>query len=531
MSIKMRLTYYLLFLGALLASAEVIQLDSGNIEGLDLEDHKAWIGIPYLQPPVKHLRFAPPVPIKSWAPETLQTRSFKPGCPQRCVLPEGACPTVQDEDCLYINVYSPTNMAKNIPVIVWIPGGHFEQGSSGTPLYYGDFFTTNQSKVVLVTVNYRLGALGWLTDDTISEVKNGNLGLYDVVESLRWVQRNIAAFGGNPDQVTIAGQSAGATIIAALSVSPIGKGLFNKVILMSNPITLPFRYQRDASTLGTQVRNILKCGAGDIECLRSKSVQEIVDAQHQAADHIQITQPLVSMLPWSVTVDGRVVPARFLDAIKSGKVHKDTSGNPLPLIIGSITEETLIFIYMASKEPLNTIKYVAAVGDVFTTSAPKVLFRYPPHPFVGDKRNALAYMGTHYVFSCPNRFAAGLWNSKSTFLYMFDNALSFDAWGDKYDYCRGRVCHGADLPILFHQSGNMTMSVKESRLSSEMLAYWTNFAYTGDPNGPNLPQWPSYNKTDPSLLRLKVDGSVVEKNYLKIECDFFDSLGYRHGAG
>jgi carboxylesterase type B len=385
----------------------------------------------------------------------------------------------------------------------------------------------------------RLGALGWLTDKNVPELSDGNFGLMDQLEGLRWVQRNIAAFGGDPNQVTVAGQSAGSTSIAALMISPKSKGLFSKIILQSNPISLPFRYRDDASTLGQEVRKILSCDT--IQCMRSKSAEQIVVAQHQAADKILILEPLVSFLPWAPTVDQKLVPMRFIDAIEKGLYQKDAKGAPLPMMMGTVAEEAVIFVYMVSAKPISDVEYIAAVTLAFGLRAPGVLMKYPPTPIIGDKRPAVSVLVTDYLFGCSNRYIAGLLQKQgndNVYLYRFNHSLSFDAWGPMYPFCQGKVCHGADLPILFHQSGNATLSKLENRLFADMSTYWTNFAWTGNPNkkpyfvvGTDVPQWPAFNRDAPEHMELWTNQSFVIKHFNKNRCDHFDSIGYWHGAG
>jgi carboxylesterase type B len=527
---------------AAIAEESIVHTDLGDVRGVLYESYRAFKGIPYIQPPVKELRFAKPLPAKSWAPLILNANTFKPGCPQRCVLPPGVCPTQQSEDCIYLNIFTPRNsQSKNLPVMLWIPGGHFEQGSAGTPLYDGGFLSSNQSQMILVSVNNRLGALGWVTDKSIPELADGNLGLLDLIEALQWTQRNIANFGGNPNAITLAGQSAGATCIAALMISPKTKGLFHRVILQSNPISLPFRYRNDASDLGKTFRKNLSCHS--IECLRSKSVEEIVKAQHDAADKISIIEPLVSFLPWAPTVDGKLVPMRFLDAIKNNLYHKDASGAPMPMMLGNLAEEAVIFVHMATNKKLHAAAYIAAVTVIFRTSAFGVLSRYPPTPFFGDERPQVSNLVTDYLFTCVTRNVASQIqqhdkSSGNVYLYRFNHSLSFDAWGPKYPYCKGHSCHGAELPILFHQSATGNMSEKEQALSQEMMHYWSNFVWTGNPNirpkhleQVKLPEWPAFNAKDPSHLEFTSDSTFAIKGYNKKNCNYFDDIGYAKGAG
>lgn len=489
--------------------------------------------MPFIKPPIGPLRFSPPLPADPWS-GVVETRKWKPGCPQRCILPPGTCPPETSEDCVYLNVFTPRAVSargERLPVMVFLPGGHFDQGMAGGELYDGGFIA-NRTGVVVVTVGYRLGALGWATDAAAG--LTGNYGLMDQRMGLKWVQRNIAAFGGDPGRVTLFGQSAGATSIAAHLVSPLSEGLFHRAILQSNPFTLPMRPTNDASVLGAKFNKLLGCDS--VDCLRTKSIDDILDAQYTAADKFNLTQPLVRFLPWVPTIDGSdQVPLQFIDAVAEGKFHK------MPMMMGTTAEEALLFIYMASNnKTVSDAAYVLIVSAVFRLHAPKVLVQYPPKPIIGDKRPQVSVLGSDYIFRCSTRFVASsvakFNEGMPVYLYDFNQTISFDAWGPFYWYChnsegRAHACHGADLPYVWHASGNSTFTRDEEILSRSVIDYWTNFAKTGDPNaGATVPvQWPAFDPREPRNIEFEGDKTRIVNRLRGAQCDFWDKMGYHHG--
>lgn len=353
------------------AEEDTVMTDLGPIRGEVYPTHRAFKGVPFIKPPLGQLRFSAPQRADPWN-QVLDTKKWKPGCPQRCILPPGTCPEETSEDCVYLNVYTPrlNSQAKNdkLPVMVFLPGGHFEQGMAGGELYDGGF-VANRTNVIKVALGYRLGALGWVTDEALG--LTGNYGLMDQRMGMDWVKRNIAAFGGDEDNITLYGQSAGATSIAAHLVSPRSKGLFHKAILQSNPFTLPLRPTNDASVLGAKFNKLIGCDT--VNCLRTKSTDAILDAQHESAAKFNLTQPLVRFLPWVPTIDGTdEVPLQFIDAVVEGKYHH------MPMMMGATSEEALLFIYMASEKKVTDAMYLLAVSAIFRLQAPKVLKQYPP---------------------------------------------------------------------------------------------------------------------------------------------------------
>jgi len=238
----------LLIIGVIYCDESIVQTKFGAVQGFVGEQYRSFAGIPFVAPPVNELRWTFPLPPPApWSPNTLQAINWRAGCPQKCLLPPHTCPDTMSEDCLYLNIFTPrlANLTQPQPVMVFLPGGHFEQGTAGCTLYNASSMAA-ASNLVIVTVNYRLGFLGWLTTEDLI----GNFGFSDQIQALQWIKDNIAPFGGDPTQVTLFGQSAGATSLRAHLTSPSSKGLFHKVISQSDPFTLPMRDASDAINFG-----------------------------------------------------------------------------------------------------------------------------------------------------------------------------------------------------------------------------------------------------------------------------------------
>ncbi|KAL9651712.1 hypothetical protein ABK040_009327 [Willaertia magna] len=508
---------------------------------------RAFLGVRYAKLPK---RWKPTEPIDPFQ-TVYNATNFQPGCPQRCELPPHTCPEQQSEDCLFLNIYTPrvANSPQNVkksgtgfPILLFFPGGHFEQGTPGCPLYDSTYIA-NQTNVIVVVAAYRLGSLGWLANEKAGIT--GNYGLMDQLEVMKWIQMNIEAFGGDPSKVTIAGQSAGATSVSAWLISPKSKGLFHQAIIESNPVVLPMRYYQDMTTnVGIVFAKYLKCNENDYNCIASKPIEDILDAQYYIDKYTNFSIPLETFLPWTPCVnspDG-LVPYQLFEAMERNAFQK------VPVIIGSVSEEALLFIYMGMKSMMNTVEYTALLFKIFGfENTLRLLDWYKPQ-LIGDKRPELSVLGTDYIFICPTRkiVLSNLAKQFSSFgipvyHYIFDHVLTFDAWGPTYTYCVGHVCHGAELPFVFHSIGmsnnskmpGMVFSKDEELLSRNIVKYWTNFVKFGNPNGQlkdnALTVWPVYTEQSPTTLMLRTPNCDIVNDYRQEYCNEWDIIGYNHG--
>src|SRR3984957_1862437 len=308
----------------------IVRTAEGTVQGFISNGVGAFLGIPYASPPVGDLRWQPPKPHAAWT-TTLNATKFGNTCPQITELGVFAGPVSLTEDCLYLNVFTPranpTGGAKKLPVLVWLHGGGLVDGESN------DYDASALVKggpagaTVVVTINYRLGLLGYLGHPTLDGEGHdfGNYGLMDQLEALRWVHRNIAAFGGDPGNVTVGGQSAGATSTAAVMISPASGGLLHRAIFESGPL-LTVAPRELAESRGTAFATAAGCGPdGTAACLRALSVQKILSLQGTAAANGPYVTGLI--------VDGTVLPIPGDTAWSTGKF------NHVPVLNGAVKDE------------------------------------------------------------------------------------------------------------------------------------------------------------------------------------------------
>lgn len=531
------------------AAGTFVEVDipgQGTIRGLQNATERVFMGIPFSQAPVGALRFAPPqAPHAAWSGVRDGTYP-RAGCIQDCLLPPHTCPPSISEDCLFLDVYTPLpdGSKKLKPVMFFIPGGRFEQGAGNSFMYAGTHLV-NRSGVVLVTTNYRLGALGFLATNDV----NGNFGIQDQRAALKWVRANIKAFGGDPAQVTVFGQSAGAASTAVHVTSPLSKGLFRAAIIESDPWTLPMKTLDVARKLGKRFVTDVGCSErhsaeSELACLRNVSWSKILTEQKVAESHIPLERPLDLFMPWVPTVDGVELTDQPRNLIAQGK------WNEVPLMTGTVANEALLFIWQADKKAMGSVEYAAVATTIFKEDVFKVLKEYPDKPLPTatgeDRRSRLAQLGTDYIFACPERHMLnGLVNKSSLpiYRYQFQHHMKADIWGPLYAECDNPlyVCHGSELPFVF---GNVhpfyTFTTDELALTAYLQTAWSNFAITG--GNPNLPQafaegWPQWKAFSEdkgvadNFMALKTPIAEASTHELKSKCDFWDEMGYDWGLG
>ncbi|XP_078674691.1 crystal protein-like [Branchiostoma floridae x Branchiostoma belcheri] len=517
----------------------VVDTMYGPIRGVYVQQGSMFLGVPFAAPPVGSLRWQPPQPPTKWA-TTYNATAPSAACIQHECGPDdadsiGQCPPSRErsEDCLYLNVFVPLKTDESkLPVIFWIHGGNFWGGSAMGPLYDGRFLA-NKTKTVVVAANYRLSALGFLVAGQGDGAATGNFGILDQIAALQWTQDNIGDFGGDKDRITIFGQSAGAYSVLLHMIVNKSDHLFHRAIAASPPLSLTFRSRVGAIIYGDDFTRQLNCTLGDMQCLRAASATQVLEAQYAVRTKIVNPFDLIELFePWGPTVDGDLVPGQVVDAFENGMFQKK------PLIIGSTTEEAIAFVYETG-QILSTLEYEASVYGLFLTDGPAVLREYPPS-HSGDERPIDSVLVTHYLFSCPARYAlrnAAKYNDTDLWLYVFAHPLSFKhAWGN-LTHCEGHVCHGTDVVFAF-QSQTLRgyhFTADEQVLADLMAYYYGNFAHTGDPNKPgsrlakeassDAPRWPPYLTSEGyTNIRFDTPNSSLEQGYLKDKCDFWDSI-------
>ena len=469
---------------------EVVVTDRGPVKGEASSEVRAFRGIPYAAPPTRELRWQPPAATARWT-DVRDAAQFANNCPQ-FGTPFGL--ESLDEDCLYLNVFAPPAQRKSrsFPVMVWFHPGAFQFGESddydpGELVHRG---------IVVVTVNYRLGALGFLAHPALSAQTSysgsGNYGLMDLQAALRWVKRNISRFGGNPDNVTIFGESAGGLSVHAHLTSPLSRGLFHRAIAQSGAYTLNLPTLAVAEAEGTAYATAVGCSAQGLDCLRSVPVPVLLANQRPGA---------LGYLP---NIDGRVLPQSIGDAFGSGRFNR------VPVIEGSTHDEFRLFIplfFDFVNGPVKPEDYPTAVAillGVPPVSVPSIVAQYPlssyPSPNV-----ALAAMSTDRVFACNMQTAAQLLSQYvPTWVYEFSDADAPQRYLPAASFPYGAY-HESEIQYLFDIVTTLPaqpLSEQQERLSRAMMGYWTYHAYLGNPNGLTSTPWIRYTLQSDSFLSL-----------------------------
>lgn len=453
------------------ADPAIVNTRAGALRGHVDDEVRVFTGIPYAAPPVGARRFTEPGPVAPWSGTRDATG---PGveCPQ----PGHESDLPQTEDCLLLTVTMPRHTEGKVPVLVWIHGGAFIAGNGAG---YDARKLAAQGGIAVVTFNYRLGTLGFLAAHGLSDVI-GNYGLLDQEAALRWVRDNIDEFGGDPGQVTIAGQSAGAVAVCDLMVSPKATGLFRSAIMESAPCQAQAAVSsavRDSTAYAAGVG----CAAGPTlaDCLRALSVDALRDSP-------QFTGIGLPVSPVTGTPE---LPAPPLDAFTSG-----FSLSPVPVLIGSNANEATVFEaqqYQGKPVPSRVDEYQSALESKYGDRATELGRRYPLPAFGGNVLAALAAIDTDNSYACPTfAMAEALSRKMPVYAYEFaDPAAPVEAQYRDAPLPLG-ASHGSELGYLFDLS--KPMNRESAALSAQMIAYWTQFVKTGNPNVGGQPDWPKY---------------------------------------
>jgi para-nitrobenzyl esterase len=427
----------------------------------------AFLGIPYAAPPVGELRFAPPAPVTAWTYVRPADR-FAPTCPQAQDEFEPASLLYQDEDCLALNVWTPGADAARRPVVVYIHGGGFLEGGSSDPLYDGEQLA-KRGGIVVVSLNYRVGAFGFLT---------GNVGLRDQIAALRWVRENVAGFGGDPDNVTIMGESAGSASVMFLMLAPQAKGLFRRAIAESGAINI----RRTPAQAAHYARLLVaKAGAKSVEELRALPMRRLLDAQLALIADVGFEADLL----FAPVADGGVVPA------DPERAFADGAAAGIAFLNGTNADEyrywSLYFPYFDWVPPGLVLASAPEVKKTLGTRADAILDHYRSrHSGWGDVTFALV---NDLMFRVPHlRVADAQSRHAPVFMYRFD-------WRSHADGDLG-ACHAIELPFVFRTfdsptSGQIVGPNPPLALSDAMMDAWLGFIRTGDPAHAGL-AWPAY---------------------------------------
>lgn len=499
-----------------------VKTAEGSVRGATSEESgvRTFLGIPYAAPPTGARRWKKPEAVTAWS-DPRDATAFGKRCPQPST--NGAVSTNDtDEDCLTLNVYTPAKAKKDagaLPVMVWIHGGAFTTGSSRDEIYEASKLTT-ATGAMIVTINYRLGVLGFFAHPSVG----ANFGLYDQKAALEWVQRNAAAFGGDPKNVTIFGESAGGQSVSLLATAPetANKGLFHRAIVQSGAAgALKLSDTAQATKEANDLARAVGCAEGDIECLRSKPANALVVGLH----HTPESQPVGGLLqgsipakPWVPIADGASAVAVPNESFKNGVAAK------VPYIIGTTKEEGGLFHtgLIGDKKLGPSDDYVASVKKWIGNDelGARVAERYPASAFGGDPNKAWARIDTLAFFVCPARTMARSARDAGNpvFVYSFWRAPNGGLTN-----ALGPV-HAVDLVFLFDSdTGTAGRAGDDARdLVAGMQGYWGSFAKSGAPMHDVAPAWPAYGADEKHIV-FDVPFSSGEK-LEQADCDFWDSI-------
>ncbi len=475
---------------------QLVETRYGQVQGERIGNVSVWRGIPYAKPPIGPRRFRAPEPLESWE-GILDATQFGPISPQ----PEQEIMTFlgtqlenMSEDCLYLNVWSPAADGRRRPVMVWIHGGAFISGSGSSPSYNGATFSEN-GDVVVVTLNYRLGALGFLHLGELAGkdyATSGNNGILDQILALKWVQENIEAFGGDPERVTIFGESAGAMSVATLLATPATKGLFQQAILESGAAANVVSATK-ATENATKVLQAMTVDPTNLSELETLSVEQIVQASTAV--------PPMQLVP---VIDGIILPKSPQALLEEG------AARDIPILIGTNKDEYRLFtcfdprFQQPTEEALQSL-YQQTFGPMWDQFGPL---------FLGDRSLSVELydqLMTQVVFNGPaTQFAQiQLQHGSPVWMYRFD-------WESPVLNGVLKSCHALEIPFVWHtirQPGTDKLVGNASELddlADQLHQAWIAFAHHGDPNTSGLPEWKPYTLNERATFLFNVESRLVE---------------------
>ncbi|HEX2315524.1 MAG TPA: carboxylesterase/lipase family protein [Thermomonospora sp.] len=494
----------------------LVRTDKGVVRGEARQGHRLFQGIPFAAPPVGALRWRPPQPARPWK-GVYDATSPRSQCAQ-LASPFGGSTGTYGEDCLYLNVTVPEHAkGRRLPVMVWIHGGDNVMGNGSI---YNAAKLARQGGVVVVTINYRLGVLGGLAHPGLEtgpdrRLQAGNYGLLDQQAALRWVRRNITAFGGNPGNVTVFGESAGSANTCANLASPVSAGLFHRAIPQSYACDTPTRTEAkaeaDAVTLAKAVGCETASPAASVRCLRALPARRLMEA-FQAAN----------MGAYPVAGGDHVLPLQPREAIRRGRFNR------VPVMHGNTMDEMRLFVGFLYPRPITVAQYEGIVRELYGAKAGKVLARYPASRY-SEPRIALATLMTDApgpLSTCSHSRTLGMFARAGvpTYGYQFADRTAPPLL--KVPGFPKGAEHGTELTYLFHGLLG-DLNAAQRRLSDRMVAYWTSFAHHGRPIARHAPHWPRF-RTSKDVLSLAPGrgGIRATDTAARSHCGFWASIGW-----
>jgi len=474
-----------------MAQIERAHVTGGTIAGTVVDGVSEFKGIPFAAPPVDALRWKAPQPVKPWH-GVRQTTAFGPPCMQSAFgggggpLPPG---TSASEDCLYLNVWSPAKKSREkLPVIAWIYGGGFTGGMTSTPLYDGTHFA--QKGVVFVSISYRVGSFGFLATPQLSRESghgSGNYGLLDQIAGLKWIQRNVAKFGGDPSKVTILGHSAGGFSVSMLAASPLAKGLFRAVISESGSNFTP---PQNSPWAGSMIQILPTAEAAGEAWLKSLGASTLEEARALPAAKLLAAQREKGAPRFWPPVDGYVITG------DQYKLWREGHFNDTPILVGDVSDEAAAF----GVHKTDPAAFEEMVRHGYGKDADAILAVYP-HATDAEATRSATQLRSDTIFDWGQYTWARLESSygkHKAYMYYFDRPTARDPNGSS---------HGQEVAYVFANLGGRgrpAPTEEDRAISKEMQSYWVNFAIKDNPNGPGLPQWPAFTDSAPLVMRFGV---------------------------
>jgi len=500
---------------------KIVQTDKGSIRGIVKDGVIEFKGIPYAEPPIGKLRWEIPQESLAWE-SVLDATEYKSACPQveRYGIPESS----ENEDCLYINVTTPYSSEEDLrqkrAVIVWLHGGAFVGGSSA--LYPLDYMAKS-GDVVVVSMNYRLGVFGFTAHPSFNEDYNGGYGLEDQRAALRWVQKNIASFGGDPSNVTIAGESAGGASVCMHLLAPKEtSGLYHRAIIQSAGCVTPLPSLEDGMKIGEKVAQEVGCASekDQLSCMRKVSVKDLLAASSKVAGS--------NILTFMPVIGTKTAPLAGSEAIPAGKFVQ------VPIIYGGTRDELRLYVAYAMQEGqvVDNSTYGDILKDVYQSTSEAILKKYP----ASDYSSAATALGTVWSDFRPDvgiNHCIYLESSKLfrkfvpvyQFVFADENAPPVT----KNPGFEMGVVHSSELPYMFPHYDNTTkldgpdLPLASQKLADQMIAYFTSFAKSGVPYTVDAPEWKKFDD-DANVMNFEPNNlGYINSNKIS-KCDFWKGL-------
>lgn len=456
-----------------------VQVTGGTIEGVEQDGILTYKGIPFAAPPVGDLRWKAPTPVKSWE-GVKKADSFCDACMQAENAMGNTAPV--NEDCLYLNVWTPAKKVdENMPVIYWVHGGGYSGGSTSIPMYDGTGFA--KKGVVMVAVAYRLGPFGFLAHPELSAESgkgSGAYGIQDMVAGLEWVKENISKFGGDPSNVTIFGHSAGGAAVSLLAATPLAQGLFHRAICMSGGSFTPLMTTNQTG-IGLGMPSLKLAESNGEDFFKKLGVADLKAARALSAEDIQ--KALTGGIRFRPVADGYVISKDLYS------LHREGNFNYTPVLLGHTSDEMGSF---GRTQDITSKEFEEQIKSQYGPNADAFISTYPHSTDAEatrsskDLRNDSSFSWNTWTWS---RLQS--WNGKyKAFQYYFDYHP---------DSPDGGSGHGSDVPHAF-QTLPEDSGEEDLKLSDMISSYWVNFARTGDPNGPGLPEWPAFSEDNSIVM-------------------------------